>query len=57
MYINQINYVKFHIWVYSVTVIKKNETLEQMLSATVEIMPPSLDLYIKPHGWASRSFW
>jgi len=37
--INQINYVKVHIWVYSVTVIKKNEPLEQMLPSTVKIMP------------------
>jgi len=37
--INQINYVKVHIWVHSVTVIKKNEPLEQMLPSTVEIMP------------------
>lgn len=38
-HINQTNYVKVHIWVHSVTVIKKNELLEQMLPSTVEIMP------------------
>jgi len=49
-HINQINYVKVHIWVHSVTVIKKNEPLEQMLSPSVKIMPRPFDLYIGRTG-------
>lgn len=51
--INQINYVKVHIWVRPVTVIKKNEPLEQMLPSTVEIMPRPFDLYISRMGGPS----
>lgn len=38
------------------TVIKKNEPLEQMLSYTVEIMPRSFDLYIGRMGGPSSEF-
>lgn len=56
MLINQINHVKIHIWVHSVTVIKTNEPLEQMLPYTVEIMLWSFDLYIGRLGGPSVSF-
>jgi len=53
-HINQINYVKVHIWVHSVTVIKKNESLGQMLLFTVKIMPQTFDLYIDRMGGPSK---
>lgn len=53
-HINQINYVKVHIWVHSVTVIKKNESLGQMLLSTVKIMPRTFDLYIGRMGGPSK---